>query len=110
MDEWSWRRRLEVIWPHAWLACQQPHLAEHAAVVLEDLGHAVQELHRRRRRDVEARRGAEEEPVLAHKEEVDAVDVEDGGRVPLFPELDLPEEDLGGIGQGVAAEVLWMVC
>lgn len=95
-------------------ACKRPvartHLAQHAAVVLEDLGHAVQQLHRGGRRHVEARGGSEEEPVLAHEEEVHAIHVEDGRRVPLLPKLDLPEEDLGRVGQRVAPKVLvWFV-
>lgn len=63
------------------------NLGEHSAVILEDLGQAVEELEEHARGDVPLRGHGEEQAVLANVDVVRPVDREARRRVPAFPEL-----------------------
>ena len=85
------------------------HLTQDATIVLEHLGHPIQQLNSRGRRHIEARGGSKQQAILAHKQEIEAVEVEDRGGVSLLPELDLAKQDLGCIWQGVPSKILLVV-
>ena len=85
------------------------HLTQDATIVLKNLGHSIQQLNGRGRGHVEARGGSKQQAILAHKQEIEAVEVEDRRSVSPLPELDLAKQDLGCIWQGVPSKILLVV-
>lgn len=70
-------------------ACTGTYLRKNAAVILENLGQAVEEFQEHAWGHVPVRRHREQEAVLADVNVVHAVKGEARRRVPALPELDL---------------------